>query len=71
MAQQQKFQKKWLEGLTFRSSEPKVVEKDGRKMKTYVAVEREMTEADVLSWKDYGQHVVIVTADGQKVTVEK
>ncbi|NOZ81259.1 MAG: hypothetical protein GXP63_06330 [DPANN group archaeon] len=65
------FNRKWLEGLKFRGSKPKEVEKDGRKIRQYVPFERDMTEADVLSWKDYGKHVVIVTADGQKVTVEK
>lgn len=66
-----KLMKKWIEGLIFTGSEAKVEKKDGRKLKKFIPVERPMTEEDVLSWKDYGKYVVIVTADGQKVQVEK
>jgi len=66
-----KFNKKWIEGLTFTGSKAKVEEKDGRKVKKFTPFDRPMTEADVLAWKDYGKYVVIVSADGQKVQVEK
>lgn len=62
---------KYLKGLKFRTSEEKVVTEDGRKVKKYVPVERDLTPDDVLDWKDYGDDVVIVTADGQKHVVSK
>jgi urease accessory protein UreE len=63
--------KKYLAGLTFRSSKAKkVTGEDGTKVQ-HVPVERELTAEDVLDWKDTGAAVVIVTADGQKYTVEK
>ena len=66
------FESKWLKGFTFRSRKagtPK--EKDGIKIKTFVPIERDLKEGDILSWKDKGDHVVLVTADGQKLTVKK
>lgn len=65
------FDKKWLEGLKFKTSEVKVVEEEGRKIKKFIPSVRALKEADVLSWKDCGNAVVLVTADGQKVTVSK
>lgn len=62
---------KYLKGLKFRSAEEKVVEEDGRKVKKFIPTERPMTPKDVISFKDFGNSIVIVTADGQKVTVEK
>lgn len=65
------FDRRWLKGLKFRTAEPQKTTEDGRKKTKYIPKERSLTPEDVLSWKDYGDHVVIVTADGQKVTVEK
>lgn len=65
------FDKKWLEGLKFKTSEAKVIEEEGRKVKKFVPKERALKQEDVLSWKDNGNSVVLVTADGQKVTVSK
>lgn len=62
---------KYLKGLKFRSAEEKVVEEDGRKVKKFIPTERPMTPADVLGSKDYGDSIVIVTADGQKITIKK
>ena len=61
----------WLEGLTFRGSKVDEIEEDGKTVKKYVPFKRKMAADDVVSWKDYGDHVVIVTADGQKVSVDK
>ena len=63
--------KKYLDGLKYRASKTKKVEKDGRKVTTYEATERNLREEDVLAWRDNGQSVTIVTADGQKVEVRK
>jgi len=64
--------KKYLKGLKFRSSKARDVKgEDGRKIKQRFPTERPLTPADVLSWKDTGASIVLVTADGQKVTVEK
>lgn len=68
---ERKLDPKWIEGLVFRSSEVKEIEEDGRKVKRYTPTERPMKPSDVVSWKDYGDHVVLVTADGQKVRVKK
>ena len=65
------FDKKWLEGLKFKTSEAKVTEKEGRKIREFVPSVRPLKEADVLDWKDYGGSIVLVTADGQKVMVSK
>jgi len=63
---------RWLKGLVYRGrKEGKPVEKDGRKVKTFTPVEREMKATDVLSFRIEGNEVVIVTADGQKVRVKK
>jgi len=65
------FDKKWLEGLKYRTSEAKTVEEEGRKVRKFVPSVRALKVDDVLSWKDCGSSVVLVTADGQKVTVPK
>lgn len=62
---------KWLDGFTFRGATPKEVEEDGRKRMKYIPFERPLKPEDVLSFKDYGPHVVIVTKDGKKYTVKK
>lgn len=71
MADEKKLDPKYLKGLKFRNSEGKAVEEDGRKMMKYSPAERALRPDDVLDWKDYGDRVVIVTADGQKATVLK
>ncbi len=60
-----------LKGLKFRSADEKVVEEDGRKIKKFIQTERPLTAKDVISSKDCGDSIVIVTADGQKLTIEK
>lgn len=62
---------KLLKGLKYKTSEGKRVNEDGRNVMKYAPVERPMRPEDVLSWKDNGQTVTMVTADGQKLTVEK
>lgn len=63
--------KKYLAGLVYRGAKTKVVEKDGRKVQTSEPFSRPIEPEDVLSWADAGEAVVLVTADGQKVTVPK
>lgn len=62
---------KYLKGLKFRSSEGKQVMDDGREVIRYTAAERNMKPDDVLDWRDTGSDIILVTADGQKVTVSK
>lgn len=63
--------KKFLAGLTFRTSKAKKVQgEDGAKVQ-HVPVERELAPEDVLDWLDTGAAVVIVAADGRKHTVAK
>lgn len=64
--------KKLLAGLKFRTSEAVEVKgEDGRPGKKFIPKERTLALDDVLDWKDCGDSVVIVTADGQKYTVSK
>ncbi|MBE0598969.1 MAG: hypothetical protein IH614_17075 [Desulfuromonadales bacterium] len=68
----EKIDKKYLKGLKYHSSEGKdVLGENGRKLKQYTHKERALTPDDVLSWEDKGREIVLVTADGQKVTVPK
>lgn len=59
---------KFLKGLTFRSSKPV---KDGDGNIKHQPTERALKPSDVLDWTEKGDTVVIVTADGQKHTVDK
>ena len=59
--------KKYLEGLVFKSSKPKKTEEGTINVPT----ERPLAPGDVLDWKDIGTGVIIVTGDGQKYTVAK
>lgn len=63
--------KKYLAGLKYRGADQKEVEQDGRKRLVGVPFERALEPADVLDWADKGAEVVLVTADGQKLTVAK
>jgi hypothetical protein len=60
-----------LAGLKFRGSKVKKIEKDGRKMTAYEPYERPLQPADVLAFVETATSVTLVTADGQKLTVEK
>lgn len=62
---------KLLDGLKFRYSEENVIVENGRKVRKYLSKERPLTPEDVLSMKDYGDSIVIVTADGQKIALKK
>lgn len=57
----------YLTGLVFRSSKQKKTETG----KANIPTERPLVPEDVLSWKDNGETVTIITADGQKHTVDK
>lgn len=63
--------KKYLAGLVFKTSKAtKVKGEDGERVQ-HRPLERQVSPADVLDWKDNGRALVIVTADGQKHTVDK
>lgn len=62
---------KYLKGLKFRTSEAKKVKENGADKTKYIPVERDLTQDDVLDWKDNGDSVTIVTKDGQKYGVSK
>jgi len=66
-----KIDQKFLEGIKMTGADEKTVEKDGRKTIQNIPWERQAKEEDVLSWKDYGDYVVIVIKDGRKYKVEK
>ena len=57
---------KWLEGLTFKGAEEKIVEKNGRKMRQGIPFEIPLTKKNVLSCTDYGDYVIIAGNDGRK-----
>ena len=56
----------YLSGLVFRSSKQKKTEAGTANMPT----ERALTPDDVMSWKHNGETVTVITADGQKYTVD-
>lgn len=64
------FKKEWLAGQVYRGSKIKEVVKDGRKVRVPERYERPLTEKDVLSFRVEGDQVIMVTADGQKLTVK-
>jgi hypothetical protein len=68
---EKKFNPKWLEGLKFSFAEKEMIEKNGRKTLKATPKKRPLKEEDLLSWKDYGDRVVIATNDGKKYTVKK
>jgi len=62
---------KYLMGLTITVlAEKKIKGADGEEIRR-VPVERELTPEDVLDWKDKGDAVTIVAADGTKHIVSK
>jgi len=62
---------KFLKGLTITVLQKKKIKgEDGDEVRK-VLVKRDLTPDDVLDWKDKGDAVVIVTADGQKHVVAK
>ena len=62
---------KFLKGIKMTGADEKIIEKEGRKVRKSTSWERPATEEDVLSWKDYGDYVVIVIRDGKKYNVPK
>lgn len=56
----------YLSGLVFRSSKQKKTEAGTANVPT----ERALTPDDVMSWKDNGETVTVITTDGQKYTVD-
>ena len=62
---------KLLEGLLFDYVEKTESMKDGRKVVQYIPRKRPLTEADILSWRDKGDTVVVVTGNGKKLSLKK
>lgn len=60
-------EKKYLAGLKFKSAKATKTAEGTKNIPT----ERALQPGDVLDWKDNGATVTMVTADGQKYTVEK
>lgn len=64
--------KKYLAGLKFRTSEAKEIKgDDGRPGKQHIPKECALRPEHVLDWKDTGDSIVLVTADGKKHKVSK
>ena len=63
--------KEWLDGLKFRDRKATTEVVGGRRKVTYTAVERPLRTEDVLNFTETETSVVLVTADGQKLTVAK
>ena len=65
-------EQKHLAGLTYRTSEKKKIKgDDGDVAVKYVAFERQLKVSDILSQRDTGDSLTIVTKDGKKYTVPK
>lgn len=62
---------KYLKGLVYRTSKPKKGGPNDDDATVHVPVERDLTPEDVLAWRDLGDSVKIVAADGQTYTVKK
>lgn len=63
---------KYLKGLKWNGAVDKgVKEVDGRKLRIYEPIVRDLVPSDVISEKDYGEYVCFVTSDGQKYKVSK
>lgn len=58
--------KKYLEGLTFRTAVRKIVEENGEKKSTHTVEERPLTEDDILSFRKTDTEMIFTTKDGQK-----
>lgn len=58
-----------LAGLKYRGNNAVIKNKDGRKTTVYEQVERDLKVSDILDSKETPSGVVIVTADGQKITL--
>jgi hypothetical protein len=61
----------YLEGLTFSGAKAVKVKKDGQEKTENQRFTRPLTAADVLSFTETADGVVIVTKDGQKYRVPK
>jgi len=78
-ADKQRNLKPYLKGLTFRTNKAvemkdengKPVLVGGKPRMTYIPVERELREEDVLNVREADGELVIVTKDGRKYRVEK
>jgi len=64
-------EQKHLEGLKFRTSEPKIIKENGIEKTRYIPVERPLTLDDIMSQRDVGDCFVIATLDGRKYTIPK
>ena len=62
---------KYLKGLNFSDAEEKEIEDGGVKKKKMVPRIQPLQPAHVLSWKEDGKEIVIVTKDGKKYRVKK
>ncbi len=71
--------KPYLKGLTFRTNKAVDMKDDngkpvlvgGKPRMTYIPVERELREEDVLNVREADGELVIVTKDGRKYRIEK
>jgi hypothetical protein len=61
----------YLSGLSFRQSVRKVVEEDGQSKAAFSVEVRPLEPGDVLNFRETATEMIIVTADGQKHTVDK
>lgn len=68
---EEKFNGKWLAGLTFKGAAEKKIKEEGRERVRHTPFERPLTEKDVLGWRVDGAEVVIVAADGRKHRAKK
>ena len=66
------FDKKWLDGLSMNgSTEKQAKSESGRVTRKYTPYERPARIADVLSWSESGDTIVIVLKNGKKYRVTK
>ncbi|MFZ2053615.1 MAG: hypothetical protein WAU81_05405 [Candidatus Aminicenantales bacterium] len=66
-----KIDPKYLKGIKMTGAKTELIEKNGRKVNKSTPWERPAREEDVLSWKDYGEYIVVAINDGKKYPVNK
>lgn len=60
--------KKYLKGLIYKDATRKTVKENGETKTVFIPTERDLTQADVLAFRETATEMIFVTGDGQKYT---
>ncbi len=70
-AEEKTLNPKYLQGIIYHDAEEREVEEDGLKKKKKFPRVQPMRLEHVLSWREDGKEIVIVSMDGKKYRVKK